>query len=290
MATKDERAAEAKKHAGLARGVFGDDAAASAAGATIYEDGQGRDLPLPEPRFEETRAEVVWGPLARAIEGAGESVCVVDPAAYRTPGGNYLGGGWSPECQICAESNLLPALEALKDTFYAANGQSMHGGLYSDRAAYLKDIVFTTEGVVRKRDVLVIAPPNRRIALENHRSEAECAQDLGNRIEALLRIAAVGGADTLVMDAFGCSGGLENDPQAVADLVKAWLDAHPGQFQRVAIAIAGGPALDVFRAVFPPAAREPEPVEEIVVDGVPEAPDDETTDVAPTEDGRWVFD
>lgn len=287
MPTKEERAAEAKKHVGLARGVFGDDAQASAKEAKIYEDGVGRELPLPEPRFDSTTTEVVWGTLANAIENASGKVCVVDPASYRTPGGNYLSGGWSPECQICAESNLFPALEALKDTYYAANGQSTHGGLYSDRAAYIPNIVFTTEGVVKKRDVLVIAPPNRRFALENHRSEAECDLDLRNRIEAMMRIAAANEPDTLILGAFGC-GSFGNDDQVVADLFKKWLDEHPGLFERVAIVISGGPGLDVFRAVFPPASREPEPTVEDEEEV--ESEEDETIDVAPTSDGRWVFD
>lgn len=285
MPTKEERAAEAKKHSGLVRGVFGSDIQHSIETARIYEDGEGRDLSLPEPRFEATEAVVAWEPLAAAIHGAPGKVCVVDPAAYRTPGGNYLAGGWSPECQICAESTLLPVLEGLKESYFDGNGQSMRGGLYSDRAAYLEDVAFTTEGVMKKRDVLVIAPPHRRFALENHRSEAECAMDLTHRITALMNIAAAHQPDTLVLTAFGCGGSFDNDARVVADLFKAWLDEHPGQFERVVFAIAGGPALDVLREVFPEMKREVVAVEEVVV----EEEDDDSVDIEPNADGRWVF-
>lgn len=286
MPTKEERQAEAAKHNGLVRGVFASDIEAAVASAKVYEDGDGRELELAEPRFEQTQAVVVWEPLARAIERAAGKVCVLDSANFTRPGGNYLGGGWSPEEQICAESNLFPVLEGLKAIYHDANRQATHGGLNSDRALYLTDIVFTTGGVTKKRDVLVMAPVNRRFALENHRSEAECDMDLANRIEAIMRIAAANEVDTLVLHAFGC-GFFENDPKAVAELFKGWLDAHPGQFERVVFAIAGGPSLDVFRDVFPfEETRRQVVVEEVVDD---DEDDDESTDVEQTSDGRWVF-
>ena len=286
MPTKEERQAEAAKHNGLVRGVFASDIEAAVTSAKIYEDGDGRELELGEPRFEATQAVVVWEPLARAIERATGKVCVLDPANFTRPGGNYLGGGWSPEEQICAESNLFPVLEELKAVYHDANRQATRGGLNSDRAVYLTDIVFTTAGVTKKRDVLVMAPVNRRFALENHRSEAECDMDLANRVEAIMRIAAANEVDTLVLHAFGC-GFFENDPKVVAELFKGWVDANPGQIERVVFAIAGGPSLDVFREVFPfEETRRQVVVEEVEED----EDDDESTDVEQTSDGRWVFD
>lgn len=289
MPTKEERAAEAKKHNGLVRGVFESDIKAAIASAVIYEDGDGRELELPEARFEETQAVVMWEPIARAVEHASGKVCVLDSANFRNPGGNYLNGGWSPEEQICAESILFPVLEGLRASYYEVNRQSGRGGLNTDRAVYLTDIVFTTGGVTKMRDILVIAPVNRRFALENHRSEAECDQDLANRVEAIMRIAAAHEIDTLVLHAFGC-GFFENDPKVVAGLFKSWLDAHPGQFQRVVFAIAGGPSLDVFREVFPYEETRRVQVAEEEVEKDEDEDDEDYTDVEPTSDGRWVFD
>lgn len=289
MPTKEERKAEAKKHNGLVRGVFASDIQKAIDNAVVYEDGDGRELELPEPRFEATNVSVAWDTLARVTERAKGKVCVLDPGHFRNPGGNYLGGGWSPEEQICAESTLFPVLEGLRKTYYDGNRQSGRGGLATDRALYLTDIVFTTGGVTKMRDVLVIAPPNRRFALENHRSEAECDIDLANRIEALMRIAAANEVDTFVLCAFGC-GFFENDAQRVAGLFKDWLDAHPGQFETVVFAIAGGPSLDVFRDVFPfeDTRRQAQAAKDQQVDEQ-EDDDDDATDVAPTSDGRWVF-
>lgn len=290
MPTKEERQAEAKKHNGLVRGVFATEIREAVESAVIYEDGEGRELDLPEPRFEETQVSVAWDTITRVVEAATGKVCVLDPASFTRPGGNYLGGGWSPEEQVCAESNLFPVLEGLKQRYYDANRQSGRGGLNTDRALYLKDIVFTTAGVTKKRDVLAIAPVNRRMALENHRPEAECDQDLVNRIEALMRIAAANEPDTLVLCAFGC-GFFDNDPAWVAGLFKQWLEAHPGLFERVVFAIAGGPSLDAFREVFPVEdTRRTAIVEEAQPQHDDEEDDEDEVDIAPTSDGRWVFD
>ena len=288
MPTKEERQIEAKKHNGLVRGVFAHEIAQAVEGAVVYEDGEGRELELPEARFEKTQAGVAWDTLANVVERASGKVCVLDPASFTRPGGNYLGGGWSPEEQICAESNLFPVLEGLKERYFDKNRQSGRGGLNSDRAVYLKDIVFTTAGVTKMRDVLVIAPVNRRMALQNNRPVAECDQDLENRIEALMRIAAVNEPDTLVLCAFGC-GFFENDATRVAQLFKRWLDEHPGLFEHVVFSIAGGPSLDAFRAVFPSVDERRETVEQ-VEDSREEEDDEDEVDIAPTSDGRWVFD
>ena len=287
MPTKEERAAEAKKHIGLVKGLFATEIAKSVEDAQLYEDGDGRELELPEPRFEETAIMVEWGQLADAVANAKGKVCVVDPASYRMPAGNYLNGGWGTEEQICAESSLFPVLEGLRTIYHDANRQSTHGGLNSDRALYLTDIMFTTGGTMRKRDVLVCAPPNRNFALENHRSPAECDMDLAHRVETLMRVAAANGADTLVLGAFGC-GFFGNDPEQVAGLFKSWLGAHPGQFGEVVFSIAGGPALDAFREAFP---KEEAPKQEKPADAEDDFDDDLDDWFYNTDDngGRWVF-
>ena len=244
---KEARKKEAQKHLGLVKGLFATETARTIEGAALYEDGKGRDLPIPEARFESTAVAVEWADGASVAAKAKGKVCLLDPASYTKPGGNYLGGGWSPEEQLCAESNLFCILEGLKESYYDENRQSTHGGLFSDRALYLSDVMFTTGGAMKKRDVLVVAPPNRRFALENHRSEAECDLDLANRVKAVMAIAAASGVDVLVLCAFG-GGFFGNDDAKVAGLFKAWIDEHPGVFEQVIFAIPGGPALDTYRS------------------------------------------
>lgn len=300
MPTKEERAKEARKHYGMAKGLFAAETAKAIETAVIYEDGDGRSLELPEPRFESTTVDVAWSSAARVLARAQGKVCILDPANFRTPGGNYLNGGWSPEEQLCAEGNLLPILEGLREPYYDANRHDVHGGLNSDRAVYLTDVVFTTSGAVEHYDILVCAPPNRRFALENNRSAAECDLDLANRVQAIMHIAAANNVDTLVLNAFGC-GFFGNDDAQVAGLFKQWIDAHEGQFQAVMFAIPGGPALDVFREVFQVAQNQAEQQDadsatEDTAAGTADVDSDDyrdeedEIDIPQTSEGRWVFD
>ena len=185
------------------------------------------------------------------------------------------------------ESNLVPILEGMDKTFYAENRHYGHGGLNSDRAMYIEDVVFTIKGKMEYCDVLVISPVNRKMALENNRSEAECDTDMKNHIVSLMNLAAMNKADTLVLADFGC-GYMCNDGKVVAGLFKEWLDAHPDQFETVIFAIAVGPALDDIRVVFPEKPKEFVIKEAPKTDELEE--DDGEIDVEPVSEGRWVFD
>ena len=54
MADRDERREQARKHLALMKGALASDAEKSVEAAVIYEDGEGRELELPEPPFEAT--------------------------------------------------------------------------------------------------------------------------------------------------------------------------------------------------------------------------------------------
>lgn len=258
MPDKDQRAKQAAKHIALMRNVFSAEIAASAAGAQIYEDGDGRELPIPEPRFEATTTSVTTDFAPKALYATKGSAVIIDAGAFTRPGGNYEGGSFGPEQVLCSESDLYPILCELKDAYYEKNRGWESGLLFNDRALYLHDVAFTRNGALRKADVVVIAAPNRTRALENNRSPEGCDQALSFRIEAMLRVAASGGASTLICGAFGC-GPQGNDDAQVAGLVKAWLDAHPGVFEHVVFAVPRG-SFEAFDAVFgAPAAAEPAP-------------------------------
>ena len=287
MPTKEQRQADARKHVGLAKGVFASDIAKTIETAVLYEDGEGRDLETPDARFETTKIEVKRIDAAEAVSSAKGKACVLDFASYRQPGGGYMNGGWAQEEALCAESNLFPILEGLRDVYYEPNRQTMRGGLYSDRALYLTDVIFTTGGGMKKRDVIVCAAVNRRFALQNHRSEPECDIDMMHRVQTVMHIAAAHEVDTLVLGAFGC-GIFGNDPVKVARMFDDWLKAHPGQFENVVFAIPGGPNFDAFHAEFPtdepkqadtPAAHDPDYDEE----------DDDWRFDFNENNGRWVF-
>jgi uncharacterized protein (TIGR02452 family) len=286
MSIRTRRSEEARSHVARVRGIFASETSTSISKAKIYEDGSSRDVELEEARFEKTDAYTAWTGIADVLASANGKVCVVDPAHFTKPGGGYMNGAWDIESQLCSESNLFPILEGLESVFHAGNRHYGRGGLNSDRAVYIEDVMFITNGKMVRRDVLAISPVNRKMALENNRSEPECDLDLCNRVNSIMNIAALNSADTLVLSDFGC-GYMGNDADVVAGLFKRWLDEHPGQFETVIFAIAGGPALDDFRDVFPEKPREVVVQESQDVDMTED--EDDSTDVEPTSEGRWVF-
>ena len=236
MTDRDERRVQAAKHLALMRGALSSDTAATVAAARVYEDGEGRELPVPEAAFDSTETSVTTAFAPEALREARGKTAVVDPASFTRPGGGYEDGSFGPEQILCSESNLYPILCGLKDTYHDANRGCARGQLFTDRALYLPDVAFSHGGALRRADVIAIPEPNRARALENHRSERECDQALADRVEALLRIAAANGCETLVCGAFGC-GRDGYDASQVIGLFQAWIEAHPGVIGRIVFAV-----------------------------------------------------
>lgn len=252
---QEARKREAVKHSGLMKAAFGRETETTVAAAVIYEDGQGRELPLPESAAAATETKVVtsFAPEAVYRDGRGK-VVVVDPANFMRPAGNYAQGGFGPEQTLCAESNLAQVLEGLNELYFRKNKDYRVGQLFTDRALYLPDVVFSRHGSVRKADVIALAEPVRGFALENHRSEREVDNAIRNRIETLLRIAAANGADTLVVGPFGC-GRNGYDPRQVVALFAQWFEEHPGAIPLVVFSVSRQ-YFDVFNDAFGGAAEE----------------------------------
>ena len=249
MADRDERRADAQKHNALMKSAFGSETEATVAAARIYEEGEGRELPLPEPAFEATETVVTtaFAPEALYREGRGKAL-VVDPAAFTRPGGAYEDGSFGPEQILCSQSNLYQVLCGIKEQFHDANRDYRRGQLFTDRCAYLPDVAFSRGGDVRRADVLAIAEPLRVPAMEAHRSERECDAELANRVEPLLRVAAANGCETLVCNAFAC-GRLGYDAAKVVALFRAWVDEHPGAIGKLVFAVPRA-HFDAFDAAF----------------------------------------
>ncbi len=236
MPTKEERRDEAAKHIALVNGVFAKETEATIASAKVYEDGEGRGLELPDPTFGETKTFVTTDFAPSAVHRADGKVVVVDPASFTRPGGAYESGSFGPEQILCANSNLYPVLQAMKSTYHDANRGYQCGQLFTDRALYLENIVFTRDGDMKKADVLAIAEPNRQRALENHRSERECDKVLADRVETIMRISAAHACETLIVGAFGC-GRDPGSEDCTLTLFKNWIEEHPGVIGGVIFAV-----------------------------------------------------
>ena len=217
------------------------------------------------PTVTETTVKVVtsFAPEALYRDATGKTM-IVDPGAFTRPGGAYEDGAFGPEQILCSESNLYPILVAHKRDFYDKNRDYRRGSLFTDRALYVPEVLFSRGGDVRRADVLVIAEPIRAYALENHRSERECDKALADRIETIFRVAAANGAETLIMGAFGC--GRNGYPvEQVIELIQNWIAEHPGAVPNVVFAVPRMHA-DTFREAF--GAPEPErPAPVVVAEG-----------------------
>lgn len=237
MADRDERREQARKHLALMKGALAGEAAKTVEAAVIYEDGEGRELQLPEAPFEATETKVVtsFAPEALYRDGSGKTV-IVDPASFSRPGGAYEDGAFGPEQILCSDSNLYLVLQGMKERYYDANKGFARGQLFTDRAMYLPDVAFSRNGSLKFADVIAVAEPLRERALENHRSEQECNNALADRIETLLRIAAANECETLIMGTFG-TGRLGYDADRVVGLIRGWVDAHPGAIGRIVFAV-----------------------------------------------------
>ena len=143
MPSKEERQAEAKKHIALMKSVFSAETDAAIKSAKFYEDGEGRELPIPEPRFEATATEVTTDFMVTALYKHKGTVALVDPAAFSKPAGDYEEGSFGPEQALCSESNLYPVLSGLKKEYYDKNRGFASGQIYNDHAMYLSDVTFT---------------------------------------------------------------------------------------------------------------------------------------------------
>lgn len=233
-----------------------EDAEAAEAEEAMVSDGAAGAAPT----ATETTVKVVtsFAPEALYRDATGKTM-IVDPGAFTRPGGAYEDGAFGPEQILCSESNLYPILVAHKRDFYDKNRDYRRGSLFTDRALYVPKVLFSRGGDVRRADVLVIAEPVRAFALENHRSERECDKALADRIEAIFRIAAANGTETLIVGAFGC--GRNGYPvEQVIELIQNWIAEHPGAVPNVVFAVPRMHA-DAFREAFgTPEPERPAPV------------------------------
>lgn len=258
---KEQRKAHAQRHNALMRGAFASDTKACVEATTIYEDGEGRSLEIPEAAADATETEVTTQFSVNVLYGEAGKVAIACPVTFSKPGGNYEDGAFGPEQMLCAESNLYQVLCGLRPQYHAKNRGFARGMLFTDRALFMPDVTFSRDGNIRKADVIAIPEPNRTRALENNRSKREADQCLAQRIESILRIAAANGAETLVVGAFGCGRqGYATDQ--VVKLFQAWLEAHPGAIKKIVFSIPRA-CFDEFDAAFgKPKVEEPKPVEQ----------------------------
>ena len=162
-------------------------------------------------------------------DGCKPKIAALNFASYKNPGGMFLDGSRAQEECLCHESFLYNVLKRQTD-YYAWNRMRLNKALYKDRALYTPDVRFFKKGNIKADpdgvlcDVITCAAPNKSAAQKyTGVSDAENSAALKERIHFLLQVAALSGAEVLILGAYGC-GVFGQDPKEVAAIFKDELE------------------------------------------------------------------
>lgn len=175
-------------------------------------------------------------------------IAVLNFASFKHPGGGFVDGSMAQEEALCHESDLYNVLCKFTE-FYKYNNENLNQGMYSNRAIYCRNVLFSRNGYVTFADVITVASPNKIPAIRYKSfSNAENHAALKSRIEFIRDIAENENVDTLILGAFGCGVFLQ-DPEEVADLFKETF--RETTVKRIVYAVPGNDRnAEVFSEVF----------------------------------------
>ena len=184
--------------------------------------------------------------------------CVHNFASATNPGGGVLNGSSAQEEALCRCSTLYFNLNVREmwDGFYSPHRETREP-LHNDDIIYTPDVVVfksdtacprtLPEAEWRKLDVITCAAPNLRERPSNRMNAGDGdvrveipATDLQTlherRLRRILDVAAVNGAEAIVLGAFGC-GAFRNDPKAVAAAAKRVVAEYRKAFCAIEFAV-----------------------------------------------------
>lgn len=193
--------------------------------------------PVWQARFEKP-AELIAS-RKRSFEAAcpyamaGKRVCVLNFASSVSPGGGVTRGTQAQEESLCRVSSLYAALsDDGAKPFYTRHWDMIHAGTM--KRENRDDCIYTPGVTVLCRDdddeqllpkeqrytvdVITCAAPDLRNTGDGSRyapTQEELAELLLRRWRRILAVAAAGGADVVILGAFGC-GVFANPPELVA--------------------------------------------------------------------------
>lgn len=213
-------------------------------------------------RWLSLAAETTLAGVERVFAKGASSICVLNFASARSPGGGYLRGGNAQEEALCRATTLYPALAA-QVAFYAAN-KAWPNAIYSDALIYSPSVrlIRDDRGSLRPDPLplsVISAPAPNISALADQgladRLQGDVARSLARRVQRILAVAHAQDHDALVLGAWGC-GVFGNAPQDVAGLfARALCGPFNGCFRHVHFAVPGqgdDPNLIAFRDQFGP--------------------------------------
>lgn len=195
--------------------------------------------------------------LQAAGKYAGQKVAVLNFASATNPGGGVLHGSSAQEEALCRCSTLYPCLlgNDLWQSYYQMH-RARHDVTYTDACIYTPDVlVIKTDTNSPERlpkdkiypvDVITCAAPNLRLQPSNYmnpghgtpvRLTREQIRTLHlQRARKILSVAAIHGAEVLILGAFGC-GAFCNPPEVVAGAFRDVLPDFAHAFRTVEFAV-----------------------------------------------------
>lgn len=198
---------------------------------------------VPHPLYRENMPVYLWdvGSVeaifkARKTFGKG-TICVLNFASYKNPGGGFLQGSRAQEECLCQNSYLYNVLIEF-DYYYDWNNKHLNKAMYENRAIFSPHIMFEQGDDQEFINVITCAAPN---LTPNKKygygiTAEENSKILESRIKFVLDIAAREGVDTLILGAFGC-GVFGQDATEVITLFNKYLADERKNFKQVIYAI-----------------------------------------------------
>src|SRR5207244_3589918 len=149
----------------------------------------------------------------------GFRVVALNFASARHPGGGFLGGARAQEESLCRSSALYACING--NPMYAHHAP-LTGGFYTNYAIYSPDVpVFRSDGGDWLDEPylcsFITSPAVNVGALRGGESGDVIRDEMRERIEKVLAIAAAHGHIAVVLGAWGC-GVFRNDPEMIAEL------------------------------------------------------------------------
>lgn len=151
-------------------------------------------------------------------------VCALNFASFCHAGGGYMKNGHAQEESLCADSCLYNVLSQFTD-YYTFNKEHRNDGLYMNRALYTPQVIFKSESMKAKCDILTCAAPNKKAFMDKGGNASDNKKALKSRIKFILNIIREEHPDVVILGAFG-SGSFGQNPKMVANYFYEFIDEY----------------------------------------------------------------
>ena len=212
---------------------------------------------------------------AKPYSEAGKRVCVLNFADWLTPGGWVLKGSSAQEESLCRCSTLYPCITdgSMNKQFYASHKAERKNPMH---ILHNDDVIYTPGVIVFKSDVefpemlnenewysvdmITCAAPRLRLRTADKKKlgttdeilnidSESLTRILSSRITRILDIAALNGAEVLILGAFGC-GAFKCPPEIVSKTFNDAIQNYLYNFETIEFPIFHRKSEDATYATF----------------------------------------